>query len=127
MIDGFVVTPAVVALGLMTSGPTRVAGGLATAAAYEIVITTWQGRTLGKAVMGTAVVDRSTGAAPTVAQVSVRWLVLIAGSLVVLFVPSLGALDAVYSLVVLAPVMQPPLHLGMHDRVARTIVTRTRR
>jgi uncharacterized RDD family membrane protein YckC len=74
-------------------------------------------------VMNTRVVDTCIGDMPTRRQATRRWLALAAGSIITVMVPVLAGLEVLYLVVVLAPVMLPPLHRGLHDRAAGTIVT----
>ncbi|MEJ7584661.1 MAG: RDD family protein [Acidimicrobiales bacterium] len=115
--------PLAAALSAVADGGARSAVGMALAAAYEITLVSQQGQTLGKMALGIRVVDRSTGALPTVGGAAARWLAVVAGWLVALVLPGIDPLAGVYSLVVLAPALRPPLHLGLHDLAAGTIVT----
>jgi len=96
---------------------------LVVVAAYHVVLTARDGRTLGKAAVRTKVVDVDTGAVPSLGQAARRWLTVIAGSLVAAVIPALDLVAAIYGLVVLLPILSGPLHRGIHDRVASTVVT----
>lgn len=123
LVDIAVLLPVLLLIGALADGSVRVAAGLAVVAAYEILFVSRRGQTVGKIVMRTQIVDRSSGSVPEPGQVTVRWLVVIAGSVVVAVFPALEYLDSVYILVVLAPILRPPLHRGVHDLVAKTVVT----
>lgn len=97
---------------------------LALTAIYSITCTTLTGRTLGKRLLGTRVVHRTTGGRPSPANATIRWLLPAAGSLIAAFVvPDLDPLAPGWAFVVLLPILQPPLHRGLHDRAAGTVVT----
>jgi len=127
LVDAVIVISVVTVLGVVAEGRARAAGGLVLAALYEIILVSRRGQTVGKMALGIRIVDRSTGSRPSVGQAVTRWLAVAAGSLVALVVPAVGTIAAVYTVVVLVPVLGPPLHLGLHDRAARTIVTSERR
>lgn len=117
VVDGALVA----AVGFVVRTPLVV---LALAAIYSIACTTLTGRTLGKRLLGTRVVDRTTGEPPSPARATIRWLVPAAGSLVAALVAAdLDPLGAAWAFVVLLPILQPPLHRGLHDRAAGTVVT----
>lgn len=126
LVDAVVVFPAALLIGAVLDGRTRAAVGLATVGVYEVVLVSRRGQTVGKIAMGTRIVDRASGSLPDMAHVVVRWLVLIAGSLVSLLVPAFAAIDVAYTVVVLLPVLLPPLHRGLHDVAARTVVASVR-
>ena len=94
--------------------------------AYEILFTARDGQTIGKRVLGTRAVDLETGSTPTLDRCAVRWLVLSG-------IASLGAYDLpfataflLFSIAVQVPILQRPLHRGLHDRAAGTVVTSVR-
>jgi uncharacterized RDD family membrane protein YckC len=115
--------PALLAAALLSPGPAT-AVGLVLSAAYFIAMHTRDGRTVGKRLVGTRLVDQETGAVPAVGPVATRWLAVAAGSILSLLVPGGEGLAVLYTLVVLVPVLSRPLHQGLHDRVAATVVTR---
>jgi uncharacterized RDD family membrane protein YckC len=121
LLDGVIVIVPLALLALAVDGtPGRILG-VVLAAAYEIGMTSQHGQTIGKRVLGLRIVDAGTGDQPTLGQLTLRWLVLgIATSLLSYLLPGVGGL---YSLLVLLPVLQPPLHRGLHDRASGTIVT----
>ena len=75
--------------------------------------------------MSVRVVDRASGTPSTLRRTTVRYLDLFVGALVVFAVPATGPFAVICTLIVIAPVLQPPLHLGLHDLAARTVVTST--
>jgi uncharacterized RDD family membrane protein YckC len=97
--------------------------GLLVAAAYEIVLVALRGQTVGKMAMGTCIIDRDSGALPYLGQATTRWLVVAAGSLAATALPLLEPVVPVYAVVVLGPILQRPLHRGLHDRASGTLVT----
>lgn len=125
-IDALVVLPAIVLIAAVTDGPVRSALGLVGVAAYEVALVVRRGQTLGKMAMGTRIVDRMSGSLPSLKQATGRWIVVIAGSVVALVVPEIEPFEIVYTLVILAPVLQPPLHRGFHDLAAGTVVSSER-
>jgi len=126
VVDALVMIPVILLLGTLTEGGVRRALGLAIAATYEVTLVVKRGQSLGKIAMGTRVVDFRSGSLPSLQQAVVRWLVIIGGSLAAIAVPAIEPFDAVYTLVVLALVLRPPLHRGLHDLAAGTIVTSVR-
>ncbi len=126
LIDAVVFLPVALLLGALAEGRARAAAGLALVTVYEILLVSRRGQTVGKIVMGTRIVNRASGSVPSPAHVALRWLVLIAGSLITLVIPAFENVDIVYSLVVLLPILRPPLHRGLHDFAAGTVVTSLR-
>ena len=126
LIDSAVLFPVVLLVGFVAEGRIRTATGMALSAAYEIVAVAARGQTVGKVVMATKVVDAASGTVPTVSHAMLRWLVLIAGSLLALAVPVVAPFDVIYTIVVLLPILRPPFHRGVHDTAARTVVTSLR-
>lgn len=94
---------------------------LAVSAAYEIILTTTRGQTLGKMAMGIRVAQRGRGTNPTPNQAIVRWIVPnIAG------VIPIAEVAAIAVLVVYLSAAANALRQGIHDRAATTVVVRTR-
>lgn len=94
---------------------------LALAAVYEIGLTVSRGQTIGKMVVGIRVAQRGVGANPTPNQAMVRWLVPnIAGVIPIAEIAAIAVLG-VYLSAAASPVRQ-----GLHDRLATTVVVRTR-
>jgi uncharacterized RDD family membrane protein YckC len=81
------------------------------------------GRTLGKLALGLRVVDVRTGRLPGLGSAVVRWAVPTLPVLVPLFVPALRAIAPFVTLAIYLPILRPPLHRGLHDRAAGTVVT----
>jgi uncharacterized RDD family membrane protein YckC len=90
---------------------------------YENVLTVSRGQTLGKIVLRTEVIDRETGNHLSVGRSLARWAVLAGAPAIAALAVGRSLLTGLYDLIVLAPVLQPPLHLGIHDRLAGSIVT----
>ncbi len=126
LIDTAVLLPLALLFGILLKGKLSAVLGLIVGAVYEIVLVARRGQTLGKATMGTRIVNRESGALPDTLHVALRWLVLSAGSLVALVVPEVANLNVAYLIAVLFPVLRPPLHRGLHDRAAATVVTSLR-
>ncbi|WP_195210555.1 RDD family protein [Actinomarinicola tropica] len=123
LVDGIVVAGPVLLLTWAVGGRGGRALAVAAVSLYEVVAVSVAGRTVGKALFGTRVVDARTGAAPIPLQAVLRWMVLAGGAFVALLVPALEGLEVVWFWIAVLPVMSGPLHRGLHDRAARTIVT----
>jgi len=123
LVDLAVLFVPVVLLRATVAGGLGATAALVVVAAYHVVLTARDGRTLGKAAVGTRVVDLESGAVPSPGQALRRWLTVIAGSLVAAIAPALDLVGAIYGVVVLVPILSGPLHRGLHDRVASTVVT----
>jgi uncharacterized RDD family membrane protein YckC len=125
LIDLVALLPLSLLAGAVAAGRASTLLAMALTGSYEVGFVATRGRTLGKVVVGTQVVDRSTGVMPTPRQAVLRWLVVAGGSLLALAVtdPDLGELGGIWALVVLLPILRPPLHRGVHDIVAGTVVT----
>jgi uncharacterized RDD family membrane protein YckC len=124
MIDSLVLLP-VSAVYFFWSGAGALAFVVAVHAVYEIGLTASRGQTVGKRFVGTRVVDSVDGDLIDVKRATMRWLAL-GGifSLASLGSPNLSVVPGIYVLVVGVMVLRPPLHEGLHDRVAGTLVTR---
>ena len=123
IVDALVLLPAVVLASLVTDGRARVAVVLAMSAAYETVAVSRWGRTVGKHLMGTRVVDATYATYLDTGRAGLRWLALFGGGLAGLVVPAWANLVELWIVVAVLPVMVPPLHRGLHDRAAGSIVT----
>jgi uncharacterized RDD family membrane protein YckC len=123
VLDTLVVLPALLLVGAMVDGGARVVLGMLIAGTYEVTLVARRGQTLGKRAMRTHIVDRASGGAPSIRQAFARWLVVGLGSVAALVLPSARPFEVVYTLVVLLPVLRPPLHRGLHDLAASTIVS----
>ena len=126
LIDAVVALPVILLIGAMTEGHARRALGLALAGTYEVGLVVARGQTLGKIAMGTQIVDRVSGALPSLRQAASRWLVIVAGSLASVVIPVLEPFEIIYTVIVLAPVLRRPLHRGLHDHAGGTIVSSVR-
>jgi len=123
LLDGLLLVPVVVVLGLILSGAPLLVMEFSVAAAYDIIGTAVWGQTVGKHIVGTRVVSTVSDHLQP-AQAVTRFLAYGGiGFALGLFVPALSLLCAI---VVLAPILRPPLHRGLHDLAARTIVVPTR-
>lgn len=123
VVDAIVLVPPFLPVVLLTDGRLQIVLGLAFAAAYEITLVAQWGRTVGKAVVGTRVVDAAYATMPTLRQAAVRWLALAGGGFVALLHPSWAGFALLWAAVAVLPVLVPPLHRGLHDRAAGTIVS----
>jgi uncharacterized RDD family membrane protein YckC len=98
--------------------------GTALAAAYEIIGVAVWGQTVGKRLAGTRVVSMVS---PTLlpAQAAMRFAAYggLAAVPTALGIPLVGQL---WALAVVLPILRAPLHRGLHDMAARTIVVPTR-
>ncbi len=120
--DTVLMVPVVAVVGLLVDGRGGAVLALAAITASEVGMVSVGGRTVGKVLLGTRIVDARTGAPPIPLQAVLRWAVLAAGAVVALLVPALDAIQAGWVLLVVLPVLRGPLHQGVHDRVARTVV-----
>jgi uncharacterized RDD family membrane protein YckC len=89
---------------------------------YLIGAVSLTGRTVGKRALGLRVAAVDTGALPGLGAATVRWLVVTLPAVVPWFVPALRGIAPVVTLLIYLPVLQPPLHRGLHDRAAGTVV-----
>ena len=127
----FVVVGLVVAMVVVDPGPRRYLLP-AIAALYSIGAVTLAGATIGKRLLGLRVVRLASGDLPGLGAAAVRWLVPAAPGLLALGarevqgLPSGGgsAVTTLAGVVVYLGVLVPPLHRGLHDRAAGTVVTR---
>ena len=126
VVDGLILLPLSLLVSLLTDGRVRSAIGFVIVAVYEVTFLVRRGRTPGKMALGTFVLDRRTGGFPSPRQATLRWLVLAGASVVSVVVPELDGIEILCALVVLAPVLRPPLHRGLHDLAAGTIVSASR-
>ena len=95
---------------------------VALTAVYVIGGITLTGRTLGKHLLGIRVVSVADGSLPGLGPAATRWLVVTAPTLVPWVVPSLRGIAPFVTLAIYVPILQPPLHRGLHDRAAGTVV-----
>ena len=123
LLDGLVLAPAV-ALGLLLDPWARLVFVGMINGAYDILLVARDGQTLGKRWMGLRVVTIDGGHVPTLEQAAMRWVVPEVASVGELAVGGLGLL---LSLAVYLPVLKGPLHRGLHDHAAGTVVTASRR
>jgi uncharacterized RDD family membrane protein YckC len=123
IVDAFVLLPAVVAVSLATDGRLRVGLVLAASAVYETVCVSRWGRTVGKQLLGTCVVDATYATYLGPGRAAMRWFGLFGGGLAGLVHPAWANLAELWLLIAVVPVLLPPLHRGLHDRAAGSIVT----
>jgi uncharacterized RDD family membrane protein YckC len=90
-------------------------------AAYYVALTAWRGQTLGKRLLGTRVVMVADERLPGLGPSLVRHAVVVVPGLLV---PT--GLSGVWSVAVFLPILWGPLHRGVHDRIAGTVVLTTR-
>jgi uncharacterized RDD family membrane protein YckC len=88
---------------------------------YEVVGTIGGGRTVGKFLMGLRVRRVDADTPPPAFKALTRWLVM--GVAVLL---PLGGLEVLVLLVVFLSALTNPMMQGIHDRVASTLVVRSR-
>jgi uncharacterized RDD family membrane protein YckC len=98
--------------------------GLVVATVYEIALTSWRGQTAGKILFRLRVVDGVTGEGPAPVSLVLRWLVLDIGTIGAIAVPELRGVASLIGFVVIVVALRPPLHRGLHDLAAGTVVTR---
>ena len=90
-------------------------------AAYMIGMHARFSRTLGKMALGTMMVDRNDGSRVDLGAATIRWLTVVLGPLVAAFL--VNDVTGLWVLVVWLPILRPPLHQGLHDLAAGTVVT----
>lgn len=122
LVDVLLMAPVVAAARFLVDGRGGAAVALALVTAYEVGMVAVGGRTVGKALLGTRIVDARTGAAPIPLQAVLRWGALAAGAVVALLVPAIEGVQVAWIWIVVLPVLKGPLHQGLHDRLARTVV-----
>jgi uncharacterized RDD family membrane protein YckC len=121
--DGFLFLVVAVLLGrLPVAEPAFRAALLALDAAYVIGGVALTGRTLGKHALGLRVVDARTGELPGLGPAAARWVTVTLPVLVPWFVPALRGIAPLATLAIYLPILRPPLHRGLHDRAAGTVV-----
>jgi uncharacterized RDD family membrane protein YckC len=124
IIDSLITLPVFVVIGLALNGFVSQVIPFTIAAAYEIIgIAVW-GQTFGKRIVGTRVVSMvSVTLQPE--QAVVRFLAY-GGLGFLLTAVGANLVGELVTLVVVLPVLRAPLHRGLHDVAARTIVVPTR-
>ncbi len=141
LLDGFLVASVLFVLGWLAFGSSTPVGGLSAALrlgplVVEFVCIGVWGRTLGKLLVGTRVV-RSTGEVATWGNAALRvFLPFLVNGVVSLLVPVAAGLGAgagaailglwFLSWVLYLPILWDRRRQGLHDRVADTVVVRTR-
>lgn len=128
LLDGLVLLPTLL-LGAALGWDSIAArtSSLLVSAGYHVLLVARNGQTLGKSVLGTRVVSFATGDVPTLDAAAMRWVVAFGLATLVAQLTSISGLAGVIDLVVLLPILQGPLHRGLHDHAARTVVTAVRR
>jgi len=124
ILDSLIALPVFVLLALALSGFVSQVIPFTIAAAYEIVAIAVWGQTVGKWLVGTRVVSTVSDTLQP-EQAVVRFLAY--GGLGFLLT-ALGAhlVAELVTFVIILPVLRSPLHRGLHDMAARTIVVPTR-
>ncbi len=120
LFDGLLLGGTVLAVNALAGSTAARVVGVAVAAVYDIVLISAFGRTLGKRLAGTRVVMFDRAGRPTIAAAIVRYVVF-AAPLVALDLVA-RPLGIVWALVIAFTVLRPPLHRGVHDVAAKTIV-----
>ena len=121
--DGFLFLLVTIGLARLVTGETALRVTIvALTGLYAIGGVALTGRTVGKHLLGLRVVDVGTGELPGLASAGVRWLTVTVPTLVPWFVPALRAIAPLVTLAIYLPILRPPLHRGLHDRAAGTVV-----
>ena len=123
MLDGLLLLPAFALVALILHGTAREIVVLVLVAAYDIVGVARWGQTVGKRIVGTRVVSFSSQPLRP-GQAVVRYLTY-GGPALVFTAVGLRIGAEAWTVIVLLPVLRPPLHRGIHDLAARTIVVPT--
>jgi uncharacterized RDD family membrane protein YckC len=124
LLDSVILLPVVVVPALTTSALVTRVVVFAIVAVYEIAGVALWGQTLGKHAVGTRVVSTDSDALRP-AQAVVRFACYGGGAFVLSAIGA-GLVGELWTLLVILPVLRPPLHRGLHDCAAHTIVTPTR-
>jgi uncharacterized RDD family membrane protein YckC len=124
VLDGLLFVPVFALLAVVLHGTSYWIVGCALVIAYEITAVLVSGQTFGKRIVGTRVVSVTPEALrpwqPAV-RVLTYWIPVF-----VMLALGLRFLADVWILVVVVPILRQPLHRGLHDMTARTIVIPTR-
>lgn len=124
VIDSIITAPLLVALQLLLPRHADMIAMVALRGLYEVVLVARSGQTVGKAVVGTKIVMLADSSIPSPRTAAIRWIV--SGGFMFfgrIAVEPLGFVLGLMGIVVLIPILQPPLHRGLHDRCAGTVVT----
>ena len=129
-IDGFLLMVLGVVVGLLLLRDDRARDLLlpTVAALYTIGAVAMTGRTFGKRLVGLRVASLSTGAVPDLRAAVIRWFVPAAPGLLAVVLPrstprGLTLALSLAPIVVYFGVVRGPLHRGLHDVFAGTVVT----
>jgi uncharacterized RDD family membrane protein YckC len=123
VVDVLVLAPLLLtAILLLGLGVAFALTGLALSGAYFVVGVARWGRTFGKLVVGTRVVDERTRRIPSWRAAVVRWGVPALPGMCALLIAYPVLLADAWLLVVYVGILQPPLRRGLHDRAADTVV-----
>jgi len=125
IVDGLVLSPLffLIEFELRRGVFAVVAFGIA--AGYEVGCVAIFGKTLGKHIVGTSVMSTTRDPKPELSQAIVRFLAL-GAPIIALDAAGLRLLAEVWAAIVIVPILHSPLHRGLHDYAARTIVVPTR-
>ncbi len=122
LLDAVLYLVAWVLLTQVLSGVALVVVGYSIIAVYEVMGVLIYGRTIGKRIVGTRVIN--VGSAPLE-----PWQAFVRFAVYALPVFVLGAvvvqLGEIWALIVVLPILRPPFHRGLHDFAARTVVVPT--
>jgi uncharacterized RDD family membrane protein YckC len=125
VVDGLLLAAVAFGLERLLGGSTRLLGPLIVAL-YTVGTVAVTGRTVGKRLLGLRVADLATGTIPDLRAATVRWAVASAPALASLLLPARSPLARLLPLVTIAVylgILRGPLHRGLHDHAAGTIVS----
>jgi uncharacterized RDD family membrane protein YckC len=124
VIDTVVMLPLMLLLWVVLPSTAGTVASVVARALYDIVLVTRNGQTVGKAAVGTRIVMLRDGGGVPPGTAALRWLT--GGSLASLrrALAPVWLLSFLVNLTTLVLILQPPLHRGLPDRVAGTVVTR---
>jgi uncharacterized RDD family membrane protein YckC len=123
LLDGILYLVLWVVLDQVLSGVALVVVGYTLIAIYEVVGVLVYGRTLGKRIVGTRVVN--VGPTPLEPWQAFARFAVYGLPVFVLTAVGVGLGADIWALIVILPILRPPLHRGLHDFAARTIVVPT--
>lgn len=116
LLDGLLFAP-LIGLGLVIDRLPHLVLVTLVTAVYETTFVARDGQTFGKRWMGLRVVEAGGGAVPSLNQAALRWVVPEVATL------APYGLGLLLGFVVYLPILRGPLHRGLHDHVAGTVVT----
>jgi uncharacterized RDD family membrane protein YckC len=127
IVDWLILLPFLAATRALPGQLIDVAAGLGVGCAYSAGCVAARGRTPGKQLLDLYVLDATTGQRLAPGAAVTRWFILAGGpTAFATLVPGLRPLWMLLGVAVVAPILLSPLHQGLHDRAAHSLVSATR-